>query len=63
MGRRLRWLVAAGPAINEVTVTLGTGAFAMKVRHDFDLSGMRSKEAHPLLHKKAYYTVNEIPKR
>jgi hypothetical protein len=29
--------------------------------HDFDLAGMRSKSGQPLLHKKAYYTVNEIP--
>ena len=31
--------------------------------HDFDLSAMRSKEKGKLLHKKAYYTVNEIPKK
>jgi hypothetical protein len=29
--------------------------------HDFDLAGMRSREHAPLLHQKAYYTVNEIP--
>lgn len=31
--------------------------------HDFDLSKMKSKEDEPLLHTKAYYTVNEIPKK
>lgn len=30
--------------------------------HDFDLTGIRSVEGRRLLHTKAYYTVNEIPK-
>lgn len=30
--------------------------------HDFDLSAMKCKEGESLLHTKAYYTVNEIPK-
>lgn len=30
--------------------------------HDFDLMGVKSKDGKPLLHRKAYYTVNEIPK-
>ena len=30
--------------------------------HDFDLARMTSKDGEPLLHNKAYYTVNEIPK-
>ena len=30
--------------------------------HDFDLSKVLDKDGGPLLHKKAYYTVNEIPK-
>ena len=29
--------------------------------HDFDLAKMLSKEQQPLVHHKAYYTVNEIP--
>ncbi|MFK7911409.1 MAG: hypothetical protein AB8F34_12535 [Akkermansiaceae bacterium] len=29
--------------------------------HDFNLDAMKSKEGKPLLHKDAYYTVNEIP--
>ena len=29
--------------------------------HDFNLSAMRSEKQQPLLHTKAYYTVNEIP--
>ena len=30
--------------------------------HDFDLSKIKSQDGRPLLHNKAYYTVNEIPK-
>jgi hypothetical protein len=30
--------------------------------HDFSLTDMKSKEGKNLLHTKAYYTVNEIPK-
>lgn len=30
--------------------------------HDFDLGPMKSKDGKKLLHTKAYYTVNEIPK-
>ena len=29
--------------------------------HEFDLAPMRSSEGKPLVHSKAYYTVNEIP--
>ena len=29
--------------------------------HDFDLAKIKSKGGEPLLHTKAYYTVNEIP--
>ena len=31
--------------------------------HDFDFAGVRSSAGKPLLHTKAYYTVNEIPLR
>lgn len=31
--------------------------------HDFDLEKMRSGDGEKLLHKKAYYTVNEIPRK
>lgn len=30
--------------------------------HDLDLAGVKTPEGQPLLHKKAYYTVNEIPR-
>ena len=29
--------------------------------HDFDLARLRDFQQKPLLHTKAYYTVNEIP--
>ena len=29
--------------------------------HEFDLAGLRAADGRPLLHAKAYYTVNEIP--
>ena len=31
--------------------------------HEFDLGVLRSQDGGPLLHKHAYYTVNEVPKR
>lgn len=31
--------------------------------HEFDLSSLRSMKGQPLVHTKAYYTVNEIPAR
>ena len=31
--------------------------------HDFDLASMKSADGKDLLHTKAYYTVNEIPKK
>lgn len=30
--------------------------------HEFDFSGVRARDGAPLLHSKAYYTVNEIPR-
>jgi len=30
--------------------------------HDFNLAGLRSQDGRRLVHSKAYYTVNEIPK-
>ena len=31
--------------------------------YELDLSGMKSAAGRPLVHTRAYYTVNEIPKR
>lgn len=30
--------------------------------HDFDLTPIASKDGEHLLHTKAYYTVNEVPR-
>lgn len=30
--------------------------------HEFDLNPLRSRDSEPLLHRNAYYTVNEVPK-
>ena len=30
--------------------------------HEFDLAGLRSRDGETLLHRHAYYTVNEVPK-
>ena len=30
--------------------------------HEFDLGGLRSRDGEALLHRNAYYTVNEVPK-
>jgi len=29
--------------------------------HDFHLPALRSRDGEPLLHDRAYYTLNEIP--
>ena len=31
--------------------------------HELHLDGLKSAEGQPLLHKVAYYTLNEIPRR
>lgn len=31
--------------------------------YEFDLAGLRSRESEELLHRHAYYTVNEVPPR
>lgn len=31
--------------------------------HEFDLAALRSETGEPLLHRDAYYTVNEVPRR
>ena len=56
------------PQVTRVTVAgdgMSVRLFLDKIEeghiHDFDLSDMKSSDQEPLLHKKAYYTVNEIP--
>ena len=51
----------AEPAANGLSVMVHLEKFEEGHIHDFDLSKMKSKSGDPLLHAKAYYTVNEIP--
>lgn len=41
--------------------TLVLDALAVGHVHEFDLSALRSREGEELLHRDAYYTVNEVP--
>ena len=55
-------VLAAEPSADGLTVRLRLEKITEDHIHDFDLGALRSKESQPLLHKKAYYTVNEIPR-
>jgi glucose/arabinose dehydrogenase len=48
---------------DKLTATITLSEFAKGHVHEFDLSGMRDSDQQPLLHKDAYYTVNEVPKK
>jgi hypothetical protein len=54
-------VVKADVSTDGLVVTLKVVGVQKGHIHDFDLTGMRSRTGEPLLHKKAYYTVNEIP--
>ena len=51
----------AVPSEDGLSVQLTLERFEKGHIHDFDLGGMKSRDGEPLLHTKAYYTVNEIP--
>ena len=58
------------PVVTGATVAADGRVVRLSIRgvqeshiHDFDLSALRGKDGDPLLHDKAYYTVNEIPAR
>ena len=55
-------ILKAEPSADGKSVMLYTDKFMESHIHDFDFSGVLSKEGKKLLHKKAYYTVNEVPK-
>jgi hypothetical protein len=44
-------------------VTLRVDGLVRGHVHDFDVSRVRSAEGEQPLHVKAYYTLNEIPRR
>jgi len=52
----------AVPAADGLSVMLHLDKIVEGHIHDFNLATMKSKDGEKLLHTKAYYTVNEIPK-
>jgi hypothetical protein len=54
-------VTAAVPAADGMSVRIKLEKVTEDQIHDFDLSKILSQEGKPLLHNKAYYTVNEIP--
>ncbi|MEI6234204.1 MAG: hypothetical protein WCT04_14220 [Planctomycetota bacterium] len=57
-----RTVTKAEPAADGLSVYIYVDKIIEDHIHDFDLSGMLSAEGTKLVHAKAYYTVNEIPK-
>lgn len=55
-------VVRATPAPDGRSVRLVVEGLVEGHVHEFDLAGLTSAEGEPLLHTKAYYTVNRIPK-
>lgn len=55
-------VIRAVPALDGMSVQVTLESIVEGHIHDFDLATMKSKDGKPLLHTKAYYTVNEIPK-
>jgi hypothetical protein len=58
------------PEIIKATVSDDNLSVSLKINeiqeghiHDFDLAKIKSRSDQSLLHSKAYYTVNEIPKK
>lgn len=46
-----------------LTATIALNSLSRGFVYEFDLSGLRSRDGEELLHRNAYYTVNEIPVR
>ncbi len=55
-------IVAARPALDGRSVRLIVDGVVAGHVHEFDLTGLKSEGGESLLHTKAYYTVNRIPK-
>ena len=55
-------VLAAEPAADGLSVRVRLDTITEGHIHDFNLAGMSSADGEPLLHKSAYYTVNEIPR-
>jgi hypothetical protein len=54
-------VLKAVPSADGLTVRLTLEKIELGHIHDFDFAKVRSAQGAPLLHGKAYYTVNEIP--
>jgi hypothetical protein len=54
-------ILSATPAADGLSVRLRLEKITEDHIHDFDFGKIVSRENEPLLHRKAYYTVNEIP--
>lgn len=57
-----RRVLAATPSDDGLSVDLRLDGLVEDHIHDFDLAGLASATGERLLHTKAYYTVNEIPR-
>ena len=55
-------VVRAEPAADGKSVQLTVEGMVLGHVHEFDLAGVRSLDGRELLHTKAYYTLNRIPK-
>lgn len=55
-------ILSATPAADGLSVHLHLDKITEDHIHDFDFTKITSAQNEPLLHRKAYYTVNEIPK-
>ena len=58
-----RKVTNAVPSADGLSVMLELDEIIEGHIHDFNLGSMKSQDGKPLLHTKAYYTVNEIPKK
>jgi len=56
-------VTAAELAPDGMSVRLRVEGLVQGHIHDFHLAGLRSLDGEPLLHDRAYYTLNEIPRR
>jgi hypothetical protein len=56
-------VVKASVSDDAMSVSLQVEGVVKGHIHDFDFGKLRSGQGEPLLHRKAYYTVNEIPTR
>jgi len=55
-------ILSATPAADGLSVHLRLEKITEDHIHDFDFGKITSEQNEPLLHRKAYYTVNEIPR-